>query len=298
MGRILITGASGLVGKPLSWNLIRFGHHVVHLSRRKRPTSPFETFLWNPEEGFIDEKAFEGVNHIIHLAGAGVADKRWTTKRKKEILESRVGSTELLFDYVEKLDLKLRSYISASAIGLYGDTGDEWVDEDTPPGKDFLAQVVKDWEGAADMFSSRTRVAKVRIGIVLSENGGALTEIAKPVKLFVGAPLGNGKQYLSWIHIKDLVGIFQHILDENLEGPFNAVAPQPATNKELTQAIANALNKPLMMPNVPSFVMKSLLGEMASMVLSGSKVSAKKILSQGYEFQYAELQKAVNDLLV
>ncbi|MEO9476849.1 MAG: TIGR01777 family oxidoreductase [Cyclobacteriaceae bacterium] len=295
--KILITGGSGLVGNHLSKLLVEAGHQVAHLSRSVSGSEPFPTFKWDIRKGEIDEAAFDGVTHIVHLAGAGVADKKWTPERKKVILDSRIKSTELLFAYASKLDLNLKSYISASAIGLYPYNDEVWAYEQTDPGDGFLPDVVKEWEKSADLFQGVASVAKVRIGVVLSPEGGAMAEIVKPIKMFVGAPLGSGQQVMSWIHIHDLAGIFQFIIEEEIQGVFNATAPNPATNAELTRCIARALQKPLILPNVPAFVMKMMLGEMAEIVLKGCKVSPAKILTAGFNFEFPELDNAVKNLL-
>ena len=295
--KILITGGTGTVGMHLSKQLAQAGHEVTHLSRSPAKGDQFPTFKWDIKKGLIDEKAFDGLLHIVHLAGAGVADERWTDARKKVILKSRVDSAELLRDYVKRLDVKLESYVSASAIGIYGNTGERLVDEQSKRGHGFLADVVEEWEASADAFADLTKVAKVRIGVVLSSTGGALEAMAKPVKLYAGAPLGSGNQYMSWIHQDDLVAIFKHVIDQNLVGIYNAVAPNPVTNATLTKAIAAALNKPLILPNVPAFAMKLMLGEMAQMVLDGTKVSSAKIESTGFKFKFVDEKMAVRDLL-
>lgn len=292
--KILITGGSGLVGSKLSKLMVGSGYEVVHLSRRVTGNEEFLTFKWDISGGTIDESAFEGVTHMVHLAGAGVADEKWTQHRKKVILDSRVDSTKLLFQYVKKLDVKLESYISASAIGIYNYSESQCADEESDHSNTFLAEVVKKWEESADPFQDLTRVAKVRIGVVLSKEGGALKEIAKPISLYAGAPLGTGSQYTSWIHIQDLVGIFKYVIENNLQGTYNAVAPNPVTNSELTKAIAKSLNKPLILPNVPSFVMKLILGEMSDMILNGIKVSSQKIQTAGFEFAFTEVGDAVD----
>ncbi|MEP4531808.1 MAG: TIGR01777 family oxidoreductase [Cyclobacteriaceae bacterium] len=295
--KILITGGSGLVGNHLSNLLTEAGHQVVHLSRNVSGNEPYPTFKWDIHKGEIDETAFDQVTHIVHLAGAGVADKKWTDERKKVILDSRIKSTELLFTYASKLDLNLKSYISASAIGLYPYNDEVWAYEHTDPGEGFLPDVVKEWEKAADLFQGVASVAKVRIGVVLSPEGGAMAEIARPIKMFAGAPLGSGQQVMSWIHIHDLAGIFKFIIEEEIQGVFNATSPNPATNAQLTRCIARALQKPLILPKVPAFVMKMMLGQMAEIVLKGSKVSSAKIQTAGFNFKFPELDEAVKDLL-
>lgn len=298
MAKILITGGTGLVGARLSRILTAGGHEVIHLSRYVRPGSEFKTYQWDIGSHFIDEAAFERLDHIVHLAGAGIAEERWTEKRKQVIVDSRVKSLELLHHYIVKGQIPLKSFISASAIGYYGmDTGDLELSEDAPAGDDFLAYVVKLWEAAADQFQEHTRVAKVRIGVVLSADGGAMTQIAMPVRYYLGAPLGAGDQYMSWIHIDDLCRIFEHVLEKELEGTYNATAPNPVTNEALTRSLARHLKKPLFLPNVPAFVLKLMLGEMAGIVLGGNRVSSSRIREKGFRFKFAELEEAVKDLL-
>lgn len=299
---ILITGGTGLLGTEITKQLLDKGHTVRYLSRNPGKTDQIEAFKWDIKNNEIDEAAFKGVDTVVHLAGAGIADKKWTKERKKVILESRTKSTALLSQKLKSIDHKVTSFIGASAIGYYGyDTGGVLKTEDSRFGDDFLATVTKEWEASVESLSKDNpdlRVAKLRIGIVLSEKGGALAELAKPIKYWVGAPLGDGQQYMSWIHIEDLAGMFVYAIEnESLSGVYNAVAPNPATNKDVTRAAANAMGKPLILPNVPGFVLKIMLGEMASMVLGGSKVSSEKIQSAGYQYKFEQLQPAINDLL-
>lgn len=296
---ILITGATGLVGSQLAELLLQKGYHVSHLGRTKR-TGNVPSFVWNVDNGTIDKVAFQDVDTIIHLAGAGVADKRWTAARKKEILDSRINSTRLLFETLKKEAHQVKSFISASAIGLYGfTTGEEVFTEDSKPGTDFLAQVTQQWEQEVDRISSLgIRVVKLRIGIVLSDKGGALPAMAKPIRLGIGAALGTGKQYLSWIHLDDLCAMFLKAVEgETMKGAFNAVGSEFVTNQEMTKSIARVLNKPLWLPPIPAFVMKIIIGEMAVIVTNGSKVSSQKIQQTGFEFQFTELTEALKDLL-
>ncbi|HRI78146.1 MAG TPA: TIGR01777 family oxidoreductase, partial [Cyclobacteriaceae bacterium] len=237
---------------------------------------------------------------IIHLAGTGVAEKRWTPERKKDILESRTKSGTLLFETLKNTRHKVKAVISASAIGYYGYANDPTpLSEASLPGDDFLARVVVDWEKSIDTIHSLgIRVAKIRIGIVLSEKGGALVEMAKPVKFGVGSPLGSGKQMVSWIHLDDLCGIFiQAIDDQSMTGAYNAVAPHPVSNKEITTQIAKVLKRPLWLPNVPSFVLHIVVGEMAAIVLNGAVISGEKIQNTGFQFQFPEVDKALENLL-
>jgi uncharacterized protein (TIGR01777 family) len=297
--KILITGASGLIGKRLTEMLLEKGYQVAHLSRSKK-SAPVPSFVWDVDAGEIDITALEGISTIIHLAGAGVADKRWSHSRKEEILQSRVKSTQLLFNTLLNNPNQVKSFISASAIGYYGfGTSDEVFHEQSQFGSDFLANVTREWEEDVDKISSlRMRVAKLRIGIVLSDKGGALVEMAKPIRLGFGSPLGSGKQYLSWIHLDDLCAMFIKAVETDLmQGAYNAVSGNWVTNKEMTKTIAKILNKPLWLPNVPAFVLKLVVGQMAEIVLNGSKVSADKIKSTGFNFKYTDLDQALESLL-
>ena len=297
---ILITGGTGLVGTRLTEILQSKNYVVKYLSRSAGVKNGIESFKWDINAGSIDEKAFENVSAIIHLAGAGVADKKWTPERKKEILDSRTKSTQLIKDTLAKIDHNVESVISASAIGYYGwDTGGVWVKEGSRFGDDFLATVTKAWEEKVDEIETLgIRTAMLRIGIVFSEKGGALHELSKPIKFGVGAPLGAGDQYMSWIHIDDLCEMFIYAFEnKEAKGVYNATAPSPETNKIITKAVASVLNKPCFLPNVPSFILKIILGKRAAMVLGGSRVSSEKIQSLGFQFKFPELKKALADLL-
>jgi uncharacterized protein (TIGR01777 family) len=296
--KILITGASGLIGKRLTELLLQKGYQVSHLGRFRKE-GPVKSYVWDVEKGEFDREALTGADTIIHLAGAGVADKRWNERRKKEILESRTKSSTLLYTMLKLGNHTVTTVVSASAIGYYGFCLDERIfTEDSNPGVDYLAQVTKQWEGSVDKISSLgIRVTKLRIGIVLSEKGGALAEMAKPIRLGVGAALGTGRQYLSWIHIDDLCAMFiKGVDDKTMHGAYNAVCDW-VTNKELTKAIARVLKRPLLLPSVPGFVMRILVGEMAMIVVNGSKVSSEKIRKTGFTFHYQDLSEALRDLL-
>ncbi len=297
---VLISGGSGLVGTRITELLINKGYQVRWLSRRPGKKDKIEIYEWNLQKNFIDAKALEKADYIIHLAGAGVADKRWTKDRKKEILESRTKSTRLLHDALQSNPHSIKAFVSASAIGYYGwDTGGVWKKEVSRFGDDFLATVTKAWEAeVAEVEKLGIRTVKLRIGIVLSEKGGALKELTKPINMGVGAALGSGDQYMSWIHLDDLCQMFIYAMEqEEMVGVYNAVAPNPATNKELSKMAAQVLKKPFFLPNVPGFTLKLALGEMASMVLGGSKVSSEKIQDAGFEFSFAELNPALENLL-
>jgi uncharacterized protein len=297
---ILITGGSGLLGSRLTELLTQKSYHVAWLSREAGEKNGIKCFSWEPMKGKIDEAAVQWADAIIHLAGAGVADKPWTEKRKEEILQSRLRSTHLLYSTLKKLNKSLTAFISASAIGYYGFTNfEDELTEESKAGTDFLAQVVKKWEGAVNQIATlNLRTVIIRIGIVLSDKGGALKAMSAPVKYFAGAALGSGKQQIAWIHIDDLCRMFIHTLEEpHLNGVFNGVATNPVSNKYFTKAIGKALNRPVFLPNVPSFVMKLMLGEMAAMVLNGSAVSNHKIAATGFSYTFETAEDALNDLL-
>lgn len=297
---VLITGASGLIGQQLQEALLKKGYEIRGLSRKSRQEEGITWYTWDIEEGKIDPAAFDKLDYIIHLAGANVADGRWTEKRKKVILESRTASAALLHEYVRKMPKPPKAFISASGISIYGaDNGKTWLDEESPEGKDFLAKVAQAWEESADDFAKiGIRTVKLRIGVVLSEEGGALQELTKPIRFYAGAPLASGKQYMSWIHIDDLVRIFVDALENTgYEGAYNAVAPKPVTNKTLTRSAARAMGKPLLLPNVPAFVLKLMLGEMAEILIGSGRVSSEKIEQQGFTFQYRKIDTAMDDLL-
>ena len=299
MNKVLITGASGLVGSRLTELLLSKKMEVVHVGRTKRNGS-VPSFAWDVDKQQMDAKALAGVDTIVHLAGAGVADKRWTPTRKKEILDSRVQSTRLLYQILKEEKHSVKNIVSASAIGYYGfGLSDQLFTEECPPATDFLASVTTEWEKEVDAIRElEIRVVKIRIGIVLSNKGGALKEMARPIQFGVGAPLGTGQQVMSWIHIDDLCEMFcKAIQDRSLAGAYNGVAPNPVTNAELTKAIASILKKPLWLPNVPPFVLRLLVGEMADIVVNGSKVSAEKILATRFKFQYSQIDDALRNLL-
>jgi uncharacterized protein (TIGR01777 family) len=300
--KILITGGSGLVGSALSEKLEKLGYQVYHLSRSSSNATSYSTFSWDISRGLIEQGAFEEMSHIVHLAGAGVADKKWTQDRKKELAASRIDSANLLFDHLKRSEHKIKSFISASAIGIYGfDTGGILQTEDRIQlGDDFLATLTKKWEAAADQFQDLgARVVKVRIGLVLSKKGGLLEKLVPVTRLGLGAAFGSGEQYMSWIHIDDLVDIIVRAIENaELEGAYNAVAPNPVTNKEFIATLAGVLNKPYFLPGIPKFVLKLGLGELSSALTGGNRVSSEKITKAGYEFHFKELENALKDLLI
>ena len=295
--KVLITGGTGLVGQELTQLLLNEGYEVSHLSRSNDQKSDVPVFLWDIKEKFIDPKALN-VDYIIHLAGAGVGDKRWSKQRKKEIMNSRRDSSWLLFEMLAQTPNNVKALISSSAIGYYGVNRPDIMHEDDKPGKDFLAKVVINWENEISKVEAiGIRCVKLRTGVVLSDKGGALEKMAIPIEYFVGAPLGTGKQIMPWIHIHDLARMFLFsIQNEKMNGAYNAVGPKSVTNKELTKTLAKVLHRPLILPNIPSFVLKSLMGEMATIALDGVDVSNEKISSEGFQYQYPDLKEALQNL--
>ncbi|HBD27477.1 TIGR01777 family oxidoreductase [Flavobacterium sp.] len=298
---VLITGATGLVGQELVNLLLQNGYTIHYLSTSKSKlvtNTNYKGFYWNPKKAEIDTNALTGVEVTIHLAGASVA-KKWTTAYKEEIIESRVLSTQLLYKTLQKNSHQVKQIISASAVGIYPDSlTDIYHETDLDIDVSFLGNVVKQWENEVSQFEKlEITVSKIRIGLVLAKNGGALQEMAKPIQYGVGAAFGSGEQYQSWIHVQDLVAIFQFVMENQLAGVYNGVAPYPVTNSELIKAIAKTLRKPLFLPNIPKFVMKLILGEMHQILFSSQHVSCRKLLDENFQFKFASLDKALNDLL-
>lgn len=298
---ILITGATGLVGQELVQLLLKNGHIVHYLSTSKNKlvtNESYKGFYWNPKSSEIDVNALSNVEVIIHLAGATVA-KKWTKTYKQEIIESRVLSTRLLYQTLQKNNNQVKQIVSASAIGIYPNSLEKIYHEtDTEVDDSFLGNVVKQWEDEANQFEKLAIiVSKIRIGLVLAKNGGALQEMVKPIKYGVGAAFGSGEHYQSWIHLQDLAAIFYHLIENKKAGIYNGVSPYPVTNSELTKAIAKTLQKPLFLPNIPQFVMKMMLGEMSQLLFSSQHVSSRKLLDENFQFKFASLDKALVDLL-
>ena len=295
--KVLITGGTGLIGTRLAELLIDAGYEVALLSRQTG-SSHYHTFRWDPRHDTLDPAAIRYADYIINLAGSSVSDGKWTEERKRDIMESRLGGTILMAKELAKGDHHVRAFLSASAIGIYGDSGDKLVNEETPPivpTDDFLADVSQKWEQAAHQVAAlgiRTIIA--RIGIVLSTEGGALPQMARPVKLMAGAPLGSGKQFMSWIHLDDLCRLLIQMLDEpQWQGTYNAVSPNPVTNQTFTQTLADVMHRPLVLPKVPAFALSLMMGEMSEIVLASQRVSADKILNQGFTFEYPNLKAAL-----
>ncbi|WP_027138852.1 TIGR01777 family oxidoreductase [Gaetbulibacter saemankumensis] len=299
--KVLITGATGLIGQEVVKLCLKKNIAVNYLTTRKskiKQSNLYNGFYWNPKTQEIDETCFKEVDAIIHLAGASIS-KRWTPSYKEEIISSRRDTTRLLCNALKGELHSINQIISASAIGIYPDSLTNYYDESYHEDiTSFLAEVVHIWEKEVDAFKSLgIKVTKIRVGLVLSNNGGALPELLRPIKYGLGSAFGNGKQWQSWIHIYDLARMFIFLYKNQLEGVFNGVAPNPVSNKELVKTVAKIVHKPLWLPNIPKFLMKIILGEMHVLLFEGQRVSCKKIEDKGFLFKYHHLQPALKNLL-
>ena len=297
---ILIAGGTGLLGKRLSRLLRKKGHTVLHLSRRQNLDAEFPAYQWDLKKKTIDEEALRRADHIINLAGAGIADGRWTDARKRLIISSRVESADLLRRAIEEKRAPAKSYISASAIGYYGNRGSQMMCEDDPSGgHGFLPESVTAWEKAIGRVAATgIRTVVFRVGIILSTRGGALEKMLLPFRFFTGTYFGDGQMFYSWIHIDDMARMFiEAIENEKMSGIYNGVSPAPATNREIILATKKALGRPALIMPAPAFVLRMVMGEMADMVLHSTRVSSEKIEKAGFGFQFPELTGAIGDLL-
>lgn len=295
--KVLITGGSGLLGQRLTLLLQQKGYRVAHLGRKGGEKNGVVTHVWDPANALLDPKVLEGVDHVIHLAGAGVADAAWSAARKQEIRDSRTQSTKLLVDAIDYLPKKPKTLLSASAIGFYGNAGKTLCVEESPVGNDFLASVCADWESAAAPAEAFTRLCTLRIGIVLSTEGGALPKMMLPFRFFAGGVLGSGKQMMSWVHIDDLCEMFVYLLEhEQCRGIYNAVAPLPVEHYTFMKALGRAMRRPLWMW-VPAFALRLVLGEMADTVLGSQFVSNEKIQQAGFRFKHETVYQALTALI-
>lgn len=300
MAKVLITGGTGLIGNHLRKTLLDKGYEVAVLSRTKKSSGGIQTFLWDLDKNEIDREAVNSVDYIVHLAGVNVSESRWTEKRKQLILDSRIKSTELILNNLDEQNDLLKAFISASGTGYYGAvTSEQIFTELDSAATDFLGQVCEKWEAVADRFAGiGIRTVKIRTGVVLSKRGGALEKMLVPIKLGIGSAIGNGNQYFPWIHIDDLCQIYIKAIEDNtMKGAYNAVAPEYITNKQFTHTIARHLRKPFWFPNIPSFAIRILFGKMSQILLTGSRISAEKILNSGFVFNYPKLQDALKQLM-
>jgi len=295
--RILVTGASGFLGRHLVQALSESRHEVRRLGRHVDPGDP-RSFAWDPARGSLDPAALQGVDAVIHLAGESISAGRWDEAVKQRLRDSRVASTRLLLDGLAKLERRPRTLIAASAVGFYGDRGDQELDEDSPSGSDFLASLCRDWEAesarAADLG---LRVVQPRIGVVLGPDGGVLRRLRLPFGLGLGGRLGSGRQWMSWIALPDLVGALGFLLNRHdLSGPFNLCAPHPVTNALFTQSLGRALNRPARLP-VPAWALRAAFGEMGqALLLGGQRALPRNLERAGFVFQNPFLGEALNRL--
>ena len=298
---VLISGGSGFIGKYLTNLLIEKGFTVSILSRSERQsTADVFYYKWDVDNGYIDENAVLNADCIVHLAGEGIADKRWTPKRKEAIVKSREQSIRLIYDVLKLHNKKLDAFVSASGIGIYGAiNGSEICTENTPTVNDFLGSTCQKWEAAADTISNLDiRVVKIRTGLVLGKEDGFLKKLTPIFKLRLGSALGSGQQYMPWIHINDLGAIYLKALsDTHLEGAYNAAINDDTTNAVFSKTLAKIYGYSLWLPNVPAFLIKIALGEMALIILKGRRVSSEKIEKTGFKFQFPTLEKALIDCL-
>ncbi|MEO0728086.1 MAG: TIGR01777 family oxidoreductase [Bacteroidota bacterium] len=301
MATVLIGGGSGLMGSRLSQLLQERGHEVRHFSRSAKPGSEYPTYTWNVQAGTYDETALEGVTHVINLAGAGIADAPWTAKRKKLIISSRTDSTHLLQEGILKNGKSVKAFLAGSAIGYYGNRGENIMTEDSAPGDNgFLAESVKIWETATQELTAATKLPTltVRTGIVLSTKGGALPKMMLPLNVLTSTYFGRGQQWYSWVHIDDICQVFvRGVEDDTFRGVYNGVAPNPARNKTLAGALIEASGKAAVLVPAPAFALKLTLGEMSHTVLDSARVSAAKLEQAGFTFQFPDLVEALRDLL-
>lgn len=300
--KVLITGATGFIGSRLCEALAAAGHEPIALSRRPADAQQHvpalaDAFAWSPMAEPPPPEAFEGVEAVVHLAGENVSG-RWTAEKKRAIRESREQGTRHLVEALDRLEAKPRVLVSASAVGIYGDRGDEELTEDSAPGSDFLANVCAAWEAEAQRAASMgVRVVNPRIGIVLGPNGGALQAMLTPFKLGAGGPLGSGQQWWPWVHRADVVGIIQHAIErDDLQGPVNAAAPNPTRQRDFAKALGQVLGRPAFMP-APAFALKLLLGEFSQELLGSQRVFPERVQQAGYAFQYPELEPALRAIL-
>jgi len=299
--KILVTGATGLIGKVIIRKALKKGYKVNFLTSEKSKINSIpggEGYYWKPIKGIIDLNAFKGVTHLINLAGESISG-RWTSRYKNQIIESRVLSANLISNALIDLQINLKGIISASAIGYYSDSNKLFNESDLCVPETFLQKVVEKWENSISELEIYTQnLSIVRIGLVISDMGGILSKITPPIKFCLGSAFGSGKQWQSWIHIDDICEIFLHIIENNIKGVINGVAPNPITQNELIKYLADFLDKPLIFPNVPKLLIKLLLSERSELLLSSHKVSSKKIERTGYKFRYPLFKNAIDNFKV
>ncbi|HRH38189.1 MAG TPA: TIGR01777 family oxidoreductase [Flavobacteriales bacterium] len=298
MAIILISGGSGLIGTALTSALLAHGHDVRHLSRARKVEGLARTFPWNMEVGEMDRTALEGVDHIVHLAGAAIAEKRWSKARVRELITSRTASAQLLLKTCKEVGVVPKSFVSAAGIGHYGAvTTDHLFVEGDPPGTDTIGWISAEWERAVDEWSSVCRTVKLRTPMVLARNAGALKTLGRIARLGIASPLGSGKQTMPWIHIDDLVQAYiAALLDERWTGAYNIVAAEQPSNAHFMRTLAATMKRPWIMPAVPSFVLRALLGDLSSVLLNGSRASGARAQELGFAPRFDRLDSALEDL--
>jgi len=297
---VLITGGSGLIGQPLTKSLSEAGYVVHHLSRKDKASSNgAKIFKWDIQAKEIDPDCIQGVGAIVHLAGEGIADKPWRNSQKDMLIESRTESIRLLYDLLRQTPgHEVKAVISASGIGIYGDRGDELLTEGSTAGNDFMSHICVSWEKAVDEgLDLGLRTVKLRTGVVVTSEGGALSKMTQPIRAGIGSPLGSGKQWIPWIHIDDIIKLYKYALEnEMISGAYNAASPIPVTNKDFTRALARQLDKPLWLPAVPAFALRILLGEMSAVVLNSTRTSSNKIKEAGFNFTFEKIEDALENI--
>lgn len=299
MKKVLITGGSGLVGTALTKLLLLEGFEVRHLGREVRPNASVPVFRWDVARGILDERALDGVDHIIHLSGANLAGKRWTAARRHELRASRVEAAELLRQSAERTNAWPSAFISASGVNYYGTaTSDHVFTEDDPAATDFLGELCRDWESAADKWGTHCRVVKMRTAVALSKEGGALCKMAAPARWGLAAPLGSGSQWMPWVHIEDLARAYLHaIRDTGLHGAYNIAAREQVRNLEFMHEVAKALHRPFFLPPVPEVLLRILLDGPGNLIMNGSRVSNERLEASGFMFKHPRLAEALGNLL-
>ena len=295
--KVLVTGATGLIGQALVKQLIATGYQVIFLSSNKSKLDHFgdkvKGYFWDIERGFLEKEALVGVDVVVHLAGENISGS-WSKEGKQKILSSRIASSKLLYTALSECDHHVKQIVCASALGIYANLDERQEESNYTLANNFLGKVVQQWEGENNKFSTLgIKVSHVRIGLVLAKEGGALPIMAKAVKLYVGSPFGSGQQYYSWIHLQDLIGVFSHLIRLELVGVFNGVAPNPVTNKVFTQILGKVLKRPIIRIGVPQFILKMVLGEKSCLLLEGQHVSSKKIEGESFCFEFSTLESAL-----
>jgi len=296
----MITGGSGLVGRHLTATLLSEGYKVSHLSRKAYKSDKVKIHIWNPLKNYIEPDALEGIDYIIHLAGANIGERPWTAHRKEVIMRSRIDSARLLHETITYTGVPLKAFISASAVGFYGaETSENIFTEADTPGTDFLGITCRRWEEAAELFEkSGIRTVKIRTAVVLEKSDSALSKLMFPGKFGFLLKTGNGRQYMPWIHISDLCGIYKKaITDPAMSGSYNAVAPQQVSHSEFMKVLGEVMKRPVLYPQIPSIFLRGIMGEMSDVILKGSRVSPAKIINAGYRFEFASLHDALRDAI-